>query len=73
MVFPGGEGVVLAFLKETALGVLCFYAPCSHRSRVSLCNQAGIEVASYCDHHARQALREYGAALEERFGERESA
>lgn len=66
-----GGATILAYLKDTASRVLCFYAPCSHRSTVALCDYDDTEVASYCTGHGRQALKEYGRALEERLAEAE--
>lgn len=58
------DGTGVASLRQTAPGVLCYYAPCPHPSTVELFNARNGAVASYCRRHGRQALREYTRALQ---------
>ncbi|HJR92476.1 MAG TPA: hypothetical protein VJ938_08545 [Acidimicrobiia bacterium] len=64
-----GGPAVLAYLTDTSSRALCYYAPCSHASVVALCDFNDTAVATYCTHHGRIALKEYGRALEEHLAE----
>lgn len=67
------DGTGFASLRQTAPGVLCYYAPCPHPSTVELFNARNGAVASYCRRHGRQALREYTDALQTSQATREFA
>lgn len=69
----GKEPMLLAYLRDTESPVICYYAPCSHNATLDLCNYDDATVGSYCAGHSRQALREYGKALEARLSEEEDS